>query len=140
MLKRIIFIVKISVLIFCVIGIFHELATVVSYDVLHLKKSKISVAYFLLLLLFSLLYQKTNFFDQAMCNIKKSIYFWMLVCFFILAELILYFLLFGNEPGASRIHRFAPFNLLVAFWLWMIFLIVIFGVSHLGFINKLKQP
>jgi hypothetical protein len=139
MLKLIIFSVKIVVLIFCVIGILHECNIVISYDALHLKKSKISMVYFLWLFVFGLLYQKTTFFDEAISNIKKSIYFWMLIGCFIVAELILYFMLFGNEFGSSRIHRFAPFNFLVAFWLWLICLIVVFGVSHLGFINKLKQ-
>lgn len=133
--RSIIIFLKIIVIIFCVIGLLHEFITVISYDILHLKKSKISIAYFLFLFFFSLLYQKTSIFDKAMIRIKNSTYFWMLIVCFVLAEFILYFLLFGNEPGSSRIHRFAPFNLLVAFWLWLICLIVIFGISHLGFIN-----
>jgi len=135
--KQIIIFAKIMILIFCFIGIVHEVMQVISYDVLNLKKSKTSVVYFISLFIFALLYQKTNLFNTAMINIKSKV-FWMLFLLYFFLEILIYAVLFGDLPQGSKIHGFAPFNLLIAFWLWAITLITVFGISHLGIINKLR--
>lgn len=136
--KQIIIIAKIFILIFCLIGILHELMQVIGYDIYNLKKSKGSVGYFMSLFVFALLYQKTNLFNTAMISIKTRI-FWILVCLYIFLEILIYAVLFGEAPQGSKIHGFAPFNLIISFWLWSIILITVFGISHLGVVNKLRS-
>jgi amino acid transporter len=119
-------ILKIILLIFCGYGIAHEIFIISSYDSLFLQKSKVTVFLYFFVITMGLIYDRTMFFSDPIIKIKKSIFIFMILAFaFILC--IVYLILFGDYPSHSRIHRFAPFNMVIILLLFLITSMLIFG-------------
>lgn len=121
----------------CLSAVMHELFIILSYQPSSLAKSSVTIALYISLALVAIIYDRTLFFSGYLIKINTPT-FLSLLAGFVCIEAIAYFLLFGDYPSSHRIHRLAPFNMLIAFMFFCIAMLSIFGEKHLGIIGKFR--
>lgn len=134
--QKINILLRYSLSILCVCGVFHEMTVIGAYNPLELNKSPGSIAIFFMLIGVMFLWDKTSFFCGALLVVRSYV-FWMVILLFLFVEVAIYWCLFGEVGG--RIHKFAPFNFYLIFMLLVVLMICLFGEQHLGVLNKIKS-
>ena len=130
--------IRIVILIICILGIGHEIYLTFSYDPNNLQKNPITISLYFFLIFIGVIYDRTTFFSGSIIKIRRSI-FWGGLVIFIFILLLMYAVLFGDYPSHSRIHKMAPFNVVLMFFLFFIASLAIFGEHHLGIVNRIKS-
>jgi hypothetical protein len=135
---NIVFTFRIIVALICGLGIVGEIWLLFIFDVEHPSKSKFTLAFYFILIILWLFYDRTNIFKREIVKINSDV-FWAFLLIYIFIELLVYSLLFGEYQSSHRIHKFAPMNIILSTFLFAFLILSITGQSHLGFLNDIRS-